>query len=478
MMRIPAKGLGKEALLEKLHSYAVADVPSLDGRMWAYVYHPGQEAYEVGQQAYMQFLAPNVLDFTVYPSTVQFERDLVAMAAAHVGGDEQVVGNFTSGGTESCMLAVKTARDYFRVRRPEIHTPEIILPESAHPAFHKAAHYFGLKVISTPLDPRSLRADPDTVRAAITPCTILIVGSAPSYPYGVVDPIPALGQIALDHGLWLHCDACVGGFMLPYLRRLGIAVPDFDFGVPGVTSLSMDLHKYGYTPKGASIVLYRHRELRKHQIFAFSRWPGYTVVNNTMQGSKTAGPVAAAWAVVQFIGDDGYLELARRSYEATQRLIAGIEGIDGLRLIARPDMFLFAFTSDTASIFHIIDEMRERHWVIQPQLAFGTVKENIHLTVSASNVPWVDAFLADLRQCTERAATMESGRYAAMVHEFLASLSPSAWVEDAFGQMLETLGLKGGALPRRTAPINEMLNALPAGLRDLALTSYLNDVFS
>jgi glutamate/tyrosine decarboxylase-like PLP-dependent enzyme len=477
-MRLPEKGLAREVLLERLGAYAAADVPSLDGRMWAYVYYPGQEAYEVGKQAYMRFLAPNMLDFTIYPSTVQLERDLVSMAAAHVGGDVQVVGNFTSGGTESCMLAVKTARDCYRTRRPEIQTPEVILPASAHAAFHKAAHYFGLKVIQTALDPNTLRADPEAVRRAITPNTIMLVGSAPSYPHGVVDPIPALGQIALDRGLWLHCDACVGGFMLPYLRRLGVAVPDFDFGVPGVTSLSMDLHKYGYTPKGASVVLYRNRELRKYQLFAFSGWPGYTVVNNTMQSSKTAGPVAAAWSVVQFIGDDGYLELARRSYEATQRLIAGIEAIPGLCLIARPDMFLFAFTSDTISVFHIIDEMRERRWVIQPQFAFGALKENIHLTVSASNTPWVDAFLADLRQCAERAATMESGRHAAMVREFLSSLDPAAPVEGAFGRMLEALGVQGSVLPSRMAAMNEMLNALPADLRDLALTSYLNDVFS
>jgi len=231
----------------------------------------------------------------------------------------------------------------------------------------------------------------------------------------------------------------MGGFILPYFRRLGAPVPDFDFSVPGVTSLSMDLHKYAYTPKGASVVLYRSKELRRHQIFACSRWIGYTMVNNAIQSTKSGGPMAAAWAVLNYIGDEGYLELARKKLDATRRIAQGIKRIDGLRLVADPEMCLLAFTSDTVNVFHIIDEMNERGWYVQPSLAFDNSQENIHLSINASNVNCVDDFLADLRSSVETASTMSSGR--------------------------------------RMAEINEVLNALPVELRERLLIEFTNELF-
>jgi glutamate/tyrosine decarboxylase-like PLP-dependent enzyme len=196
------------------------------------------------------------------------------MAAAHLNGDENVAGNFTSGGTESIMLAVKTARDFARAKRPQIRAPEMVLPVTAHAAFQKAAHYLDVKPVLVPVDTTSFRADVDAVRTAITSNTILLVGSAVSYAHGVVDPIPELAQLALEHGLLLHVDGCMGGFLLPYFRRLGAAIPDFDFGVPGVTSISMDLHKYAFAAKGASTILYRSQELRRYQIYTCAQWTG------------------------------------------------------------------------------------------------------------------------------------------------------------------------------------------------------------
>jgi glutamate/tyrosine decarboxylase-like PLP-dependent enzyme len=292
----------------------------------------------------------------------------------------------------------------------------------------------------------------------------------------VVDPIRELGQVALEHGLLLHVDACMGGFLLPYFRRLGAPVPDFDFSVPGVTSISMDFHKYAFAAKGASVVLYRNKELRRHQIYTGAQWTGYTVVNPTVQSTKSAGPLAAAWAVVNFIGDDGYLEIARQVREATRQIVDAIDQMEDLRVLGRPEMNLIAFTSDTASVFHIIDLMKERGWYIQPQLAFGDSKENIHLSINPASVKWVDALLADLRECVEQAKKMKSGELTAAIRDAFSSIEPASLTEDTFSQMLGIAGIQGTALPERMAGINEILNALPAPLRERLVTEYMNEL--
>jgi sphinganine-1-phosphate aldolase len=475
-VRIPAKGLRAEEIFERMEAYRAGDMNWREGRTWAYIYDPGPEAEEVIKRAYMMFLTENALDPTVFPSALRFENELVAMASAHLNGDDEVVGNFTSGGTESIMLAVKTARDYFRARRPEIREPEIILPVTAHAAFQKAAHYLCLKPVLVPVDPATFKADPEAVRQAITPNTILLVGSAVSYAHGVVDPIRELGQIALEHDLLLHVDACMGGFLLPYFRRLGAPVPDFDFGVPGVTSISMDFHKYAFAAKGASVVLYRNKELRRHQIYTCAQWTGYTVVNPTVLSSKSAGPLAAAWAVLHFIGDDGYLEITRQVMDAARRIADAIDEMEDLRLLGRPEMNLVAFTSDTVSVFHIIDEMKERAWYIQPQLEFHGSKENIHLSINPASVKWVDALLADLRVCVEKARTLESGKVASMVRNAFSSIDPASFTEETFSQMLGMVGIQGAALPERMAEINEILNALPVQLREKLVTEFMNEL--
>jgi glutamate/tyrosine decarboxylase-like PLP-dependent enzyme len=475
-MKIPQKGLSKDALFATMESYRANDMNWRDGRTWAYIYDPGPEAEEVIKRAYMMFLTENGLDPTVFPSLMRFENEVVAMAAAHLNGDAEVAGNFTSGGTESILLAVKTARDYARAKKPHIREPEIILPLTAHAAFQKAAHYLCVKPVLVPIDDTTFKADPEAVRRAITPNTILLVGSAVSYAHGVVDPIRDLGRIALDHDLLLHVDACMGGFLLPYFRRLGAPVPDFDFSVPGVTSISMDLHKYAFAAKGASTVLYRNKELRKHQLYACAQWMGYTVINTTVQSSKSGGPVAAAWAVLNFIGDAGYLEIARQVLDATRRIADGIEHIDGLRLLGRPEMNLVAFTSDTVSVFHVIDEMKARGWYIQPQLGFHSSKENIHLSINPASVKWVDAMLADLRECVEKAKAMPSGDLAATVREVVSSIDPSTLSAETFSEMLGMAGVAGDQLPERMAGINELMNSLPTELKEQLLIEFMNQL--
>ncbi len=473
-MRIPRRGLPRDELFARLESFRRDDMPWRNGRTWAYVYDPGAEAEEVIKRAYTMYLTENALDPTVFPSALRLENEIVAMAASHLGGDGNVVGSFTSGGTESILLAVKAARDHTRAHRPEIREPQMILPVTAHASFHKAAHYLGIERVLVPVDPQTFRADPQAVRRAIGPRTVLLVGSAVSYAHGVVDPIRALGELAQEHGLLLHVDACMGGFLLPYFRRLGTPVPDFDLSVPGVTSISMDLHKYAFAAKGASTVLYRSAELRRHQIWAGAHWTGYTVINPTMQSTKSVGPLAAAWAVLHFFGDDGYLELARRMLDATRRVCAGIEAIPGLRLLGRPDMNLVAFTSDELSVFHLIDEMRERGWYVQPQLGFDGSKENIHLSINPASEGWVDDLLADLRTCAEVARRMPSSDLATGLREAVASLDPAKLDVETLGALLAAAGVDGASLPGRMAGINEMLNALSPALKEALLTEYLN----
>jgi glutamate/tyrosine decarboxylase-like PLP-dependent enzyme len=353
----------------------------------------------------------------------------------------------------------------------------MVLPETAHAAFHKAAHYLDVKPVVVPVDPTTFRADVGNVRDAIGPNTILLVGSAISYAHGVVDPIRELGQLALERGLLLHVDGCMGGFLLPYLRRLGQPIPDFDWTVPGVTSISMDFHKYAFAAKGASVVMYRDRELRRHQIYACAGWTGYTVVNPTVQSTKSAGPLAATWAVLNHLGDEGYLRLARAMLDATTRVCDGLARIPALRLLGTPDMNLIAFASDEVSVFHVADEMRERGWFVQPQLAFGASPENLHLSINPASARWVDAFLADLAASVEAARALPSGHLTAGIRDAVAGIDPSALTDDDFAKLLAFAGVQGDGLPQRMAGINEMMNALAPPMREALLIAYVNHLY-
>jgi len=477
-MQIAKKGMTREAIFERLTEFRKNDIKWQEGRAFGYIFDPGKAVMDVGKEAYNAFLSENGLDFTVFRSLLRLERELAAFGASHLRGDRQVVGNFTSGGTESIILAVKAARDCYREKRPDITAPEIILPATAHAAFHKAAHYLGLKTVTVSVDPETFRADVEKTKAAITGRTIMIVGSAPSYAHGVVDPIAALAALAQENDLWMHTDACMGGFLLPYFRRLGQQVPDFDFSVPGVTSISVDLHKYAYTPKGASLILYRNKALRRHQIYACSRWIGYTIVNNAVQSSKSGGPMAAAWAVLNYVGDDGYLDIARKKLAAVKKITDGISRIDGLRLLARPDMCLISFTSDEVNVFHIIDEMNRRGWYIQPSLSFDNSPAHIHLSVSASNVGWEEELLDSLAECIQLARSLPDGELTGLIKGTLEGVDLSVISDTDIMGMMAAAGVTDGVLPSRMADINGVLDALPAQVREKVLTVFVNDMFS
>jgi glutamate/tyrosine decarboxylase-like PLP-dependent enzyme len=466
-----------EDILAELRSLRAADLPTHGGRTLAYVYDSGLAGVdELAASAHALASSANGLDPTAFPSLLRMENDLVAAAADLLGGSAETVGSVTSGGTESCMLSVLAARD----ARPETGSPNVVLPATAHAAFHKAAHFFGVRAISVPVDSSTFRADPVAMAAAIDESTVLVVASAPSYAHGVVDPIPQIAAAAAARGVRMHVDACIGGWVLPYFAKLGEDVPPFDFGVEGVTSMSVDLHKYAYCPKGVSVLLHASAELRRSQYFASADWPGYTMLNTTLQSTRSGGPLAAAWAVLRHIGEDGYLKLASDTRDAVREIRAGIEAIDGLRILGDPDSTLLAMTATgDFDLFTVADEMRDRGWYTQPQFAHQSSPINLHLTITAANRGNEREFLADLTASAGAARAAGPVVVDPDVAVFVAALNPDELTGEQFAGLLAAAGLGGDTgLPARMAGINALLAEAPAPLRERLLLEFLGALYT
>lgn len=475
-MQIPQTGLNKELVLGTLQAFKSHDVDWKAGKVWCYVYNPGDETAQVVREAYLSFLTENGLDPTVFPSMLKLETDVVRMVATLLRGDEQVVGHLTTGGTESIMLAVKTARDKSRVENPHIKEPEMVLPRTAHAAFHKAAHYLNVKPVIVEIDPQTFQVRAEDMRAAITENTILLVASAPSYSQGVIDPIEQIGKLAQEKKLLFHVDACVGGLHLSFMRKLGYELPNFDFTVPGVTSISTDLHKYGYAAKGVSAVMYRNKGIRKYQIFACTDTTGYTLINPTMLSTKSGGPMAGAWAILNYLGEEGYMRIVRDVQAATKKLVDGINAMNEFQVLGNPAMCMFSFKSDTINVYQLADEMSKRGWYIQGQFSTPRTPRNLHISVSQGNAQNVDMLLQDLRECTDivrRGPQIDSDAIKAMVGAATQSPDPEA----AFSQLAAQAGLAGSDLPSEMALINEVLDALPDELCNFLLVNFFNDLY-
>ena len=443
------------SIFDELAAMRGLDLPLTGGTTWAYIYDSGSaEIHDVAARAYAEMLDVNGLDPTAFPSVVALENSVVGTAAALLGGG---AGMFTSGGTESCLLAVKAARD----SRSDVDGPEIVLPVTAHPAFHKAAHYFGLRAVTTPVD-NDGRAEVEPVAAAITDRTVLVVASAPSYPTGTVDPVADIAAVAAARGVRCHVDACIGGWVLPFLPD----APLFDLSVPGVTSLSVDLHKYAYAPKGASVLLFRDRALRRAAWFAYAGWPGYPVINPTLQSAKSAGPLAAAWAVLQHVGTAGYRDLALAARGALLRLASGVSTTDGLRVLGVPDTTLLAVAgSPEVDVFVVADELRARGFYAQVQLSLGDLPPTLHFSAHGVSPSTVDALLTALTAAVD--AARAAGPAPAVD---LSGVDLSTVDEDALVHLLTETGLSLATM----APINATLDTLPPAAREHLLKVFLS----
>jgi glutamate/tyrosine decarboxylase-like PLP-dependent enzyme len=421
------KGVSSEELAGMLDEHKAGDAQWNTGRTFGFVFHPGDRHAEASENYRTAFQYESTLNPTAFPSLKKFEKEVVGMAAELMHGNKHVSGSVTTGGTESIFMALNVARERARELSGDQVQFEVVLPETAHPAFLKACHYLSLKPVVVPAG-KDGRADPVAMEKKITPRTILLVASAPCFPYGVVDPVKELGRIASRHRLLLHVDACMGGFMLPFLEDLEYPVPEFDFRVTGVTSISLDAHKYGYAPKGTSIVLYRKRELRKLQFFIYTEWPGGIFASTTFMGTKSGGPVAGCWAIMNHLGREGYRAIAREVMQTTRRISTGINAFTSLEVIGDPHMSLLAFTSKKGNIFNIGDALQRRGWYLD-RLQFP---DALHLTITQLNIGMEEKFLQDLAEVLgeERELIKEHKATRTAVHtaDALTRILPSSLV--------------------------------------------------
>jgi glutamate/tyrosine decarboxylase-like PLP-dependent enzyme len=392
--QLPKSGTPRAEVLKQLATLHQVDTKWREGRAFSLVYHESDEHTDFLKNVYTMYFHENGLNPGAFPSIKKFESEVVSIAAHLLNGGEKAAGTMTSGGSESVMMAVKAHRDW-AYETKGIKQPEMILPMTVHPAFDKAAHYFGVKAIKVAVDPDQ-KVDLNAVKAAINENTILLVGSAPQYPHGIMDPIEDLAKLAKSKGIGMHVDACVGGFMLPFLRKLGHDIPPFDFAVDGVTSMSADLHKYGFTAKGASVVIYKDKDLRRYQFFVSKDWPGGLFASPSVTGTRPAGSIAAAWATLHALGEEGYLRLYRDLLETVKKFRAGIEAA-GLHIIGKPVGTLLSYEAKDANIHVMADLMEAKGWFVDRQMS----PDSIHLTITPANAPIVNQYCADLKESYE-----------------------------------------------------------------------------
>ena len=462
----PDTGRSREDVLAALLDSKASDLQA-DGRAFAFVYDAGDELRELAREAYAACMGINGLDPTVYPSARVVETGVAAACLELLNAPEGAAGTATAGGTESVMLAVKTARDHAGKKNPKM-----LLPETAHACFHKAAHYLGIEVVMVDVDPVTFRADVEDATRKMDDDVILVVGSAPSYAHGVIDPIPELAALAQANDVWMHVDACVGGCVLPFMDD----VAPFDFRIPGVTSLSMDLHKYGFAPKGISMMLLRDGALRESQYFACATWSGYAIVNSTTLGSKSIAATASAWTLIQHLGREGYKTRVASMWDATQKLVNAVDRLDGIEMVGRPDMNLFAFTTTDGDVFELADRLTECGWHVQPTYAFGQSPAHIHLTVDPGNAAHADAFIADLEQCLVSLPEEQAAPQAVVA--MLGMLGQSGGAGLDAGMLMRQLGITDGKLPTKSAVIHRIINAAPPKVRESLLKLFIGELFS
>lgn len=464
--------------LTRMRTLQAMDAPLDGGRSLAHMYDSGLvEVHKIAAEAVARYAGAGGPDPAAFPSLLVMENELVGFGCDLVDAPPTAVGTITSGGTESIMLAVQGARD----ARPDVSHPNLVLPETAHPSFLKAAHYFGVTPVLTRVDSH-YRAQVGAMAEAMDRNTVLAVASAPSYAHGVVDPIAWIGAAAAANRIPLHVDACIGGWILAYADRVGRLQPAWTFAVPGVSSISIDLHKYAYTPRGTSLLLHRTAAERRATYFSNADWPGYPVVDTTMQSTRIGGPLAGAWVTVQSIGEAGYLGLAHDCLEAVDRLVAGIKELPGLELVVHPDSTLVVVRTDgSCDVFTIADEMVERGWHVQPQLSWRGEPATLHLSVSASTLPLLGECQQALRDSVAAAQAVGPAVVPRAAREQLDLLSHEHLTGQAFDDLMTAAAIADpdGPLgsPGRMAPVNVLLDAASPELREELLKTYVERLF-
>ena len=391
---LPAAGRPTEDLLAEMRAMKSGDADWQGGKVPLYVFKAEDSVTEIGKAAFFEYFSENALGAgRAFPSVKRMEDDVVAMALGLFNAPDGGRGFMSTGGTESIVLAVQACRDWSRKQRGDAgHRGNLVASETVHPAFNKGAKLMDLDVRRAPVGP-DLRMDLAAVEALIDDNTIMLVGSAPNFPYGMIDPIAALGEIATRRGLWLHVDACVGGYLAPFVRMIGRPIPDFDFVVPGVSSLSADLHKFGFCPKPASTEFYRDADKAQHHIFDADVWPNGRFVTTTIVGTRPAGGAAGAWAVLNHLGVDGFKRIATNLMRFIDAYKDGIRATPGLHIHGAPDLSIVAYGSDEFDIFRVAVVMGAKGWL--PGLVQRP--KGIHRMMSMFHAPVLDQYLDDMR---------------------------------------------------------------------------------
>lgn len=399
IVKLNQSGQSRKEIIEQLKQLNKADTDWNNGRTFSLVYHAGDEHTAFLKEAYNIYFHHNALNPGAFPSLQKFEAEVLSQVIDLFHGysdvSNPVAGTMTSGGSESIMMAVKTYRDYYRAHRPDITQPEMIAPQTVHPAFDKAALYFNVKLVKAPVG-KNYAVDLSKVKELINKNTILLIGSAPQYPQGVMDPIEDLASLAIEHKISMHVDACLGGFFLPFAQLAGFAVPDFDFKVKGVTSMTADLHKYGFTAKGASVVLYKNKDLRRFQFFVSKDWPGGLFGSPSMTGTRPGGSIAAAWAALKAYGIDGYVAVAKDVMTTAKKLQAGVEAL-GYSILGEPLMGVYAFEHKNLDVYAVADQMSLKGWYLDRQ----QLPTCLHMMITPAHTAIADQFLSDLKQATD-----------------------------------------------------------------------------
>ncbi|WP_213270967.1 aminotransferase class V-fold PLP-dependent enzyme [Hyphomonas sp.] len=396
-MQMPVEGRPWDEVRADMLTRGAGDVAWRDGKTAVYVFNAGEDVHQLQHEAYGLFMAENGLGPLAFPSLAQMEKDVISMALGLLSGPPGSTGAMTSGGTDSITMAIKTARDYARANGKPKDRANIVIPRSGHLAFHKAALLMDIEIRSVALKTDgSYEADPDAMAAAIDAATIMMVGSAPNFPHGIIDPIAELGKVADNKGVWLHVDACVGGYFAPFARMNGVPVPDFDFAVPAVRSMSADLHKYGYCAKGASTILFRSADLYKHMPFTLSQWSGAPMKTPTLAGTRPGGAISAAWAVMNVLGVSGYREKQGLVCQTRERIEAGVKAL-GFEVLGKPLLGLLAFRHPGVDTLALYGAMRQRGWFT----SFTVEPPSLHLMLSPKHAEVADGYLADLAASLE-----------------------------------------------------------------------------